>query len=379
MSRKPADTAWSQQKIPSYAPLLTPASISAIIFGIGAVCLTIGLSVRSVQVNDMYQRKVQYDGDGTPSENRACKIEDANEAKVCQVEIRLQEKMPSPVYVYYEIDGFYQNHNRYMTSYDEEQLLGANKDSDDLAGCQPLKKNGDKTLHPCGVLANSMFNDVIALANDDVHMRENHIAWPSDLHKKFKQPNGFDWATTSDDVSGCLGADGFTCSDAICDAAGVPSGCMGYVCKGGDFDDHHCAPGQDAVYFYRSSDEYQFLYQTFPDIVSPILGVKNEHFVVWMRAAGLPDFRKLYGRITSTLDSGDILTFNVTNNFNVKSFDGRKYLVVSLASPLGGNATALWQAFTYLGAACCGLALLFLAKAQTLGARKLGDTAFLRG
>ena len=52
---------------------------------------------------------------------------------------------------------------------------------------------------------------------------------------------------------------------------------------------------------------------------------------------------------------------------------------VSLASPLGGNAKALWEAFTYLGAACCGLALLYLIKAQTLGAAKLGDTSFLRG
>ena len=69
----------------------------------------------------------------------------------------------------------------------------------------------------------------------------------------------------------------------------------------------------------------------------------------------------------------------MTNNFNVKSFDGKKYIVVSVATPLGGNAKALWEAFTYLGVACCGLALLFLVKAQTLGARKLGDTSFLRG
>lgn len=30
----------------------------------------------------------------------------------------------------------------------------------------------------------------------------------------------------------------------------------------------------------------------------------NEHFIVWMRAAALPRFRKLYGRIESDLSAG---------------------------------------------------------------------------
>ena len=34
-----------------------------------------------------------------------------------------------------------------------------------------------------------------------------------------------------------------------------------------------------------------------------------EHFVVWMRTAGLPDFRKLWGKIESDLSAGD---YNLT-------------------------------------------------------------------
>lgn len=30
----------------------------------------------------------------------------------------------------------------------------------------------------------------------------------------------------------------------------------------------------------------------------------NEHFIVWMRTAGLPNFRKLWGRIDNYLDPG---------------------------------------------------------------------------
>ena len=29
-----------------------------------------------------------------------------------------------------------------------------------------------------------------------------------------------------------------------------------------------------------------------------------EHFIVWMRTAGLPNFRKLYGKVTEDLKKG---------------------------------------------------------------------------
>jgi hypothetical protein len=34
------------------------------------------------------------------------------------------------------------------------------------------------------------------------------------------------------------------------------------------------------------------------------LDVKDEHFIVWMRTAGLPNFRKLYGKIEDDLPKG---------------------------------------------------------------------------
>ena len=68
-----------------------------------------------------------------------------------------------------------------------------------------------------------------------------------------------------------------------------------------------------------------------------------------MRLAGLNDFRKLYGRITDTLHEGWELKFNVTNNFNVHSFNGKKYIVVSTVSTLGANVKALWMSFVYFG------------------------------
>lgn len=31
-------------------------------------------------------------------------------------------------------------------------------------------------------------------------------------------------------------------------------------------------------------------------VISPLVGVKDEHFIVWMRTSGRSTFRKLYGR-----------------------------------------------------------------------------------
>jgi hypothetical protein len=60
--------------------------------------------------------------------------------------------------------------------------------------------------------------------------------------------------------------------------------------------------------------------------------VTNEHFIVWMRTAGLPTFRKLYGKINKDIPAGSTITFTVNANFEVASFSGKKYLSESHTS-----------------------------------------------
>lgn len=43
---------------------------------------------------------------------------------------------------------------------------------------------------------------------------------------------------------------------------------------------------------------------------------QDEHFMVWMRSATLPKFRKLYSRIRTDLKKGDVVTLTVVNRFN---------------------------------------------------------------
>lgn len=67
-------------------------------------------------------------------------------------------------------------------------------------------------------------------------------------------------------------------------------------------------------------------------------GVEDEHFIVWMRTAALPNFRKLYAKINTDLEAGSVLAIDVDGNFEVNSFGGKKYLgkwrSVSPFSPL---------------------------------------------
>jgi hypothetical protein len=41
--------------------------------------------------------------------------------------------------------------------------------------------------------------------------------------------------------------------------------------------------GSRWAYWYPSDDTIQYLYESYPDNISPIQGVENEHFMVWMR------------------------------------------------------------------------------------------------
>jgi hypothetical protein len=97
---------------------------------------------------------------------------------------------------------------------------------------------------------------------------------------------------------------------------------------------------------------------------------------VWMRTAGLPTFRKLYGKIDKKLIKGSVLTFNVNLNFEVNSFDGSKAIVISNLGEFGGKNSFLGISYIVVGSVSLLLGLLFLLK-QKLSPRTLGDTRYL--
>jgi hypothetical protein len=117
------------------------------------------------------------------------------------MEFQIPNDIGGPVLFYYRLTNFYQNHRRYVKSMDTSQLLGNVRTADEIKSgdCAPLTINGSTNLpyYPCGLIANSMFNDtfdapVYLNDNSEYVMTDRNIAWSSDkeLYKTTKyQPN----------------------------------------------------------------------------------------------------------------------------------------------------------------------------------------------
>ena len=216
--------------------------------------------------------------------------------------------------------------------------------------CDPLTSTADgKILNPCGLIANSFFNDVISVTTSGFIMNEADITWESD-DDKFQQPEGFKYEA----------ANGKT-TDAECQNIGAG---YKYDSKG------------DYCFFYPNADTTKYLYETYPQI-SPIKGVEDEHFKVWMKTAALPTFRKLYGKITTRIPKGTKFTFNIDNNFEVNSYDAKKSIVISKMGQFGGKNTALGVAYIVVGTISLLLGWIFLLK-QLISPRRLGSTEDLK-
>ena len=77
-----------------------------------------------------------------------------------------------------------------------------------------------------------------------------------------------------------------------------------------------------------------------------------------MRTAGLPNFRKLWGRIQKDLDAGSYKLM-IKNEYEVSPFQGKKYFVLSTTNALGGKNYFLAVCYIVVGTLCMLFAFIF--------------------
>ncbi|KAJ4145181.1 hypothetical protein LMH87_004037 [Akanthomyces muscarius] len=365
-SRRPANTAFRQQRLKAWQPILTPKTVLPLFFVIGIIFAPIGGLL--LYANSTVQEiKIDYTkciadakdsfGDMPPNTiEMAFKNGSLNDVQpqwkketgvnitlptgasvstdICTLRFSIPDDMKPPVLFYYHLTNFYQNHRRYVDSFDADQLNGAAPDASGLGSskCTPLKTRDNKPIFPCGLIANSMFNDTYTspkLMNppgsnsprDYAMNNSTNIAWASD--KDLYAKSGYNYS--------------------------------------------------DAVPPPNWHDRYPNGYTA----DSPPPDLKNwEAFQVWMRTAALPDFSKLYQRNDDDTMEKGTYEIAIHDYFKVTEFGGTKSVLITTRSVMGGRNSFLGIAYIVVGGVCIILGAVFTAT-HLIKPRKLGDHTYL--
>ncbi|KAG2207168.1 hypothetical protein INT47_012221 [Mucor saturninus] len=364
-SRRPVDGAFRQQRLKAWQPVLTPRTVLPTFFIVGILFMPIGglLYWSSGKVNEimldystcgLYNEPIYMDDtkhsfqfstsfDASTLTAPIFRYENVSDfldpdwknpnqltIKRCVIDFSVPETMTGPVFMYYRLTNFYQNHRQYIKNYDAGQLGGETVNSVTLnTNCGPIDVNPDSDLvvYPCGLIANSMFNDtasdLTSLTSSDTYtFQRTGIAWPTDKMKY--KPTTYPTA----------------------DIVPPPNWASRY--PDGKYTNEYPPPNLETM----------------------------ERFMVWMHTAALPDFRKIWARNDQdTLNVGR-WRVSIDMNFDTRMYGGQKWLVLSTTSPLGGRNPYLGIAYMAIGAISIFLGLVFSLR-HCIKPRKLGDQSYL--
>eukprot|EP00771_Trimastix_marina_P000091 gnl/Trimastix_PCT/1095.p1 GENE.gnl/Trimastix_PCT/1095~~gnl/Trimastix_PCT/1095.p1 ORF type:complete len:337 (-),score=73.70 gnl/Trimastix_PCT/1095:91-1101(-) len=292
-TKKPSESRLKQQNLPAWTPVMTPLKFILTLLIIGGVFIAVGIPAY-ISSHILPEIAIPY--------AKSCPN---NPHALCNVSFKIEKTIEPPIYVYYQLNNFHQNHRRYVKSRSDAQLAGQNVTSySALTDCEPLRSvNGSKKwkdfINPCGLVAASQFTDRFELQTSGgapIAWDNHGIAWESDQKTKF-----------------------------------------------------HNGPNQ-------------------------YTNVTDPDFIVWMRTAALPTFRKLHRIVRTPLPAGDYV-MRIKSTFNVDGF-GDKLFVITKTTWIGGKNDFIGIAYIVVGAVCIALGGLFAAK-QACCPRPLGSLEVL--
>ncbi|XP_061082306.1 transmembrane protein 30C [Conger conger] len=315
-TRRPDNSAFKQQRLPAWSPSLTAGTVLPFFFLMGVLCVLLGVGLL-LTVRGTQEIKVDYTDADTCETcfNLRKSSANARERCDCNITFSLSQAFQGDVFFYYGLVNFHQNLRRYMDSRDDGQMVGRLKNLKKPSSyCFPFTHAGETPVAPCGAIANSMFNDSFFLyyhptegETIPVPLFRRGITWYTDKNVKFRNPE-------------------------------VADKNLSQVFEG-------TAP---PVYWQRP------VYELDPSDPQNN-GFINEDLIVWMREAAFPNFKKLYGilnrsqaRFEAGLPAGNY-SVDISYNYPVEYFQGRKLVVLSTVSWFGGQNHFLPIAYMVTG------------------------------
>lgn len=297
--------AFKQQLMKSWRPKPTLKCAITVYVIIGLIFFALGIAML-VKTNEIFELQQRYDN--------TCAVDRANPNGYCTVTFTLAEKVTAPVYFFYRVTNFYQNHRRYVQSIDINQLsAGVYVSNQTYSNCEPVTKNKhlfstmqsmsgkpldpEAQAFPCGLVARSLFNDTFDLSYNSggsatpYALEEKGIAWPDDINYRYKNING-------------------------------------------------------------SYQDYQWT------------NVESERFMTWMKMSPFMDFRKTWGIIRQDMPAGTY-TLRIQSRWDSSIFQGEKWFVLSQTNAFGGKNYFLSYSYLAIGGLAILLAILFIIRKMT--------------
>lgn len=363
-SKRPKENDFTQQKLRAFHPILTAKTvvplfvIVAIIFiPIGAAMLKASENIQDMFIDYAYCGNLAKEGTWTeiPSnfytwsfksdvtiqpQWRLAKNESAiwenypEEQSICQIQFQIPNTIKGPIYFFYMLTNFHANHRRYVISFSEDQINGKRASISDIKdtvgqNCQPLSTNSaGKIYYPCGLIANSMFNDTFSTTLTAVNT--------TDLTDFNMTNEGIAWSTNDQRF------------------------------KKTKYSPDEIVPPRNWIKQFPNG---------YTDDNIPDIGAWPE-FQNWMSTAALSDFSKLVARNDhDTLHEG-VYQVNVGLHFPTTEYNGGKRVYLTTASSIGGKNSFLGISWIVAGGICLALALVVLVGISLKG-RRSGDTSLL--
>ncbi|CCF57470.1 hypothetical protein KAFR_0C04790 [Kazachstania africana CBS 2517] len=337
-SRKPLNTSFRQQRLRAWQINLSPQSVLPLLICIACIFAPIGVGL-IVTVIGVQNMEIRYDQclnlasttsyqdipsdaltfhfkkamDTTPKWILTQSSNNDETINICRLQFQIPNDIDSSINIYYKLTNFYQNHREYVESYDIDQLKGKAVSKNSLdSNCDPLKVDNatGKLIYPCGLIANSMFNDTFSTkltgksGTSDYILTSNGTSWSTDRHR---------YSPTK-----------YSSSDIV-------------------------PPPNWAKLFPNG----------YNDTNIPNLKTWDE-FQIWMRAAALPKFYKLALKNDTTHLPNGNYEFDITLNYPVDSFNGTKSIMLTTNTIIGAKNMILGIVFLIIAGICTLSSILFL-------------------